>query len=229
MNALLQILPNLTIWAIVGLGVAAVVIVIERVQALYLKYNIDTDSFLEKVKGLIIADQVGEAVNLASAHSHTPLGLVSKSLLERANRDDESIQQALDISLSEAVPMLTKRLGFLNMIANVATLFGLLGTITGLIIAFQAVSSVDASQKQTILTQGISLSMNTTAFGLTVAIPVMIIYSVLHAKQAEMIEKLTGGAAKVLDYLSARNYRGFDKDEVFAAPKVKPPKAEKVS
>tara|TARA_B100001248_G_C27399566_1_gene468970 strand:+ start:9080 stop:9769 length:690 start_codon:yes stop_codon:yes gene_type:complete len=229
MNALLQILPTFTVWAIAGLGIAAVVIVIERVQALYFKYSLDSESFLEKIKGLILSDKIGEAVNLAAAHEHVPVGKVTKSLLERANRDDEAIQQALDISLSEAVPLLTRRLGFLNMIANVATLFGLLGTITGLIIAFQAVSTVDASQKQTILTQGISLSMNTTAFGLSVAIPVMIIYSVLQAKQADMIEKLSGGAAKVLDYLLARNYRGFDRNDVFSAPKVEPPSADKVS
>lgn len=227
MNTLLKLLADGTVWAICGLGIAAVVIIIDRIQALYFKYNLNTDDFLDKIKGYILSDKIDDAVKLSASHEHTPMGKVSKALLERANRDDESIQHALDISLSDSVPMLTKRLGFLNMIANVATLFGLLGTITGLILAFQAVSFADPSQKQTLLSQGISVSMNTTAFGLSVAIPVMIIYSILHSKQVHMIESLTGGSAKILDYLLSRNYRGFDQDGVFKEPKVSPPSASK--
>lgn len=224
MSGILKILSEGTVWAIFGLGVAAVVIIIDRVRALYFTYNLNVDQFLEKIKGYVMSDKIDEALSLASSHQHTPVGHVTKSLLERSNRDDESIQHALDISLSDSVPMLTQRLGFLNMIANVATLFGLLGTITGLILAFQAVSFADPSQKQTLLAQGISVSMNTTAYGLSVAIPVMIVYSILHSKQSSMIEKLTGSSAKILDYLLARNYKGFDSEAAFEAPKAKPPK-----
>lgn len=226
MSGMLKFLSEGTVWCILGLGMFAVVIIVDRIQALYRKYSLDTDNFLEKVKGYIISDDIASAVNLAASHEHTPVGKVVKSLLERANRDDDAIQQGLDISLSEAVPMLTRRLGFLSMIANVTTLFGLLGTITGLILAFQAVSFADPSQKQTLLAQGISVSMNTTAYGLSVAIPVMIIYSILHAKQAELFEDLNTSSAKVLDYLLNRNYRGFDEEGVFESTKATPPSAK---
>jgi len=233
MGSILKILSEGTTWAIFAMGLFAIVLIVERVQVLYLKFALDVDGFTTKLKGLILGDKIGEALNFASSHAHTPHGRVAKALLERANRDDEAIQQALDISLSESVPLITRRLGYLNMIANVATLFGLLGTITGLILAFQAVSFADPSQKQTLLAQGISLSMNTTAYGLAVAIPVMIVYSFLHSRQSQLIESLSNSAAKILDYLATRNYRGFDGEQVFnsesKADLPPPPPKSKVS
>ena len=111
------------------------------------------------------------------------IGTCGKRGLERSDRDDEGIYTGLDIALSEVIPALGKRLGYLAMIANVATLVGLLGTILGLIQSFEAVASADPANKSEMLANGISLAMNTTALGLSVAIPVMIFYAFLHARQ----------------------------------------------
>src|SRR4029077_15551315 len=121
---------------------------------------------------------------------------LTKNILERADRDDESIKTAHDIASMEIIPLITRRLGYLAMIANVSTLIGLLGTIHGLIQSFQAVSFADPAQKQTLLAQGISISMNTTAMGLLVAIPTMIIYSLLQARQNKLLEDIIGVSAK---------------------------------
>ncbi len=201
--------------AILLIGALGVGIIVERVHALYFRYTLDSKAFIEKIKGYIMADKISEATKLADSHAETPLGKVTKAILERSNRDDESIQQALDISMAESIPLLTRRLGYLSMISNVATLIGLLGTIYGLIMSFEAVSFADPSQKQTLLAQGISMSMNTTAFGLAVAIPVMIFYAFLHARQNALVEDLGANTAKVIDVLSARNYQGFNTDELY--------------
>ena len=93
------------------------------------------------------------------------------------------------------------------MLANIATLFGLLGTIMGLIKAFGAVANVDAATKSVMLADGISTSMNATASGLAVAIPAMIAFSVLQAKANRLTEDVEGSAMVALDLLGARLYR----------------------
>jgi biopolymer transport protein ExbB len=203
------------IWTIFITGLFGLAICAERGFVLYYKYAMDTEKFLEKVKGYIMADQIEEAVTYSAANARTPLGFVTKAVLERANRDEDAVQNALDISMAQAIPSITRRLGFLPTVANVATLMGLFGTITGLIMSFKAVAFADPSQKQTLLAQGISISMNATAFGLGVAIPIMILYAFLHSKQSEHIEKLSANTAKVLDYMLARTYKSFDSSAVY--------------
>ena len=132
-----------------------------------------------------------------------------KGVLERADRDDEGINTGLDIALSEIIPNLGKRLGYLSMIANVSTLLGLLGTIIGLIMAFAAVGDADPAQKQLVLAQGISMAMYTTALGLSVAIPTMVVYSFLHSRQNHLLEEVSEHASKVVDLLTTRHYQPF--------------------
>jgi biopolymer transport protein ExbB len=85
-----------------------------------------------------------------------------------------------------------------------------LGTIHGLIESFQAVSFADPAQKQTLLAQGISLSMNTTAMGLLVAIPTMIVYAFLQARQNKLIEDIISVSARLVDVLLSRSYQGYN-------------------
>ena len=116
------------------------------------------------------------------------------------------------------------------MIANVVTLMGLLGTITGLIMAFAAVADADPTQKSELLAKGISMAMNTTALGLTVAIPVMIIYSFLHTKQNALLENIAEQSSKVIDLITNRQYHEFSKKHNFPkAPNELDNLAEKAS
>ncbi len=191
---------------IVAMGLAALAIIIERARVLFFEYAIKTDQFMKQVKSLVLNDQVEEAITFCAANEKAPLAHVVKGVLQRADRDDDGINQGLDIALSEIIPNLGKRLGYLAMLANVATLTGLLGTIHGLIMSFQAVSSADPAQKQELLAQGISVAMNTTALGLTVAIPVMIAYAILHSRQNRLLEEVSEHSAKVVDLLTTRHY-----------------------
>jgi biopolymer transport protein ExbB/TolQ len=202
-------------YVIVVLGIFGVVIVIDRVKALYFDYSIKTDTFINQVKGLIMNNQMEEAINFCGANEKVPLAHVIKSILSRADRDDESIAQGLDIAMTEVIPLLGRRLGYLSMVSNVATLVGLLGTIQGLILSFEAVSFADPSQKQTLLAQGISLAMSTTAMGLSVAIPIMIVYAFLHARQARLLEQISEYSTKIIDILAARHTVPFTVESAF--------------
>ncbi|NQZ01983.1 MAG: MotA/TolQ/ExbB proton channel family protein [Bdellovibrionales bacterium] len=192
-----------------AMGIAGLALIIERAKVLYFDYNIKTDDFMSQVKSLVMGDKIEDAVTYCAANDKAPLAHVVKGVLERSDRDDEGINQGLDIALAEVIPNLGKRLGYLAMIANVATLTGLLGTIHGLIMSFQAVSFADPAQKQTILAQGISMAMNTTALGLTVAIPVMMAYAFLHSRQNRLLEEISEHSSKVVDLLTTRHYTPF--------------------
>lgn len=200
---------------IIGMGVIALALIIDRVRILYFEYSIKTDEFMQQIKSLVMNDQVEEAITFCSANEKSPLAHVVKSVLQRSDRDDDGIHQGLDIALAEVIPSLGKRLGFLAMIANVSTLTGLLGTIVGLIMSFSAVSFADPSQKQAVLAQGISMAMYTTALGLTVAIFVMMAYSFLHSKQNRLLEEISEQSSKVVDLLTTRHYTPFSSTTAF--------------
>lgn len=202
-------------YIIVALGIFAFALILERIKYLYIDYTLKAENFMKQIKGYILSDNIEEAVTLCNTNSKAPLAHVIKGILERANRDDEAIQQGLEVSMSEVIPHLGRRLGFLAMISNVATLMGLFGTIRGLILAFQAVSFADPAQKQTLLAQGISLSMYTTALGLAVAIPVLFTYSFLHSKQSILLEQIVECSTKVVDWLTTRHYRPFSMSSAF--------------
>ena len=132
---------------------------------------------------------------------------VSRILLQgiehyKTARRRDDFEAAMDESMMEAIPRLEKRTHYLAMFANIATLLGLLGTIVGLIKAFTAVAQVDPSMKAEILSTSISVAMNTTAFGLIVAIPLLFFYTVLQTKTTEIVDSLEMTVVKFVNVLS---------------------------
>jgi len=127
------------------------------------------------------------------------------SRLGTSHRLDD-VEAAMEEGLMEILPRLEKRTHYLATFANIATLLGLLGTIMGLIDAFTAVSGGDPSEKAALLTASISVAMNTTAFGLMVAIPLLIIYAVLQTKTTELTDSLEMAAVKFNNLL--RRHKG---------------------
>lgn len=112
-------------------------------------------------------------------------------------RDD--IQAAMQEGILEAVPRLSKRTNYLSVLANIATLLGLLGTIIGLIAAFTAVAEADPTEKATLLSQSISVAMNTTAFGLIAAIPLLLIHSILQSRTVAIVDSIEMAGLKFLN------------------------------
>lgn len=211
-------------WIIMLTGGAVVALVIERTRTLFFKYAMNVEDFTSKIQSLVLGRKHEEAVVVCAQLEDKPLAQAFKQILEKSDRDDETIYQAQDIAMSEVVPLYTKRLHYLSMLANVATLLGLLGTIHGLILSFQAVALADPAQKQALLANGIAVSMYTTALGLAVAIPAMVAFSFLVSKQNELLEQLTEKCSKLTELLTNSHMQGLTKDVVYPESKtVMPP------
>ena len=103
-----------------------------------------------------------------------------------------------------ALPSLQKRVAIMGLLANIATLLGLLGTIFGLIAAFTSVSQASAAERQEALAAGISQAMYTTAFGISVAIPLLFFHHVLSKRSEKILVEVEGGATSVLVALTGR-------------------------
>jgi biopolymer transport protein ExbB/TolQ len=123
--------------------------------------------------------------------------------IQSARRRDD-IEKAMEESLMEIVPRLEKRTHYLGTFANMATLLGLLGTVIGLIAAFAAVSTVNPAEKANLLSASISVAMNCTAFGLMVAVPLVLIHAVLQTKTTELVDSLEMASVKFLNSITER-------------------------
>jgi biopolymer transport protein ExbB len=220
---------NYLIDVAIGLmGLFSVALIIERVKALYFDYSVNPEPFMAKVTQLVEKDKVEEAITYCAANEKKPLAHVIKRILERSDRDDAAIDQSLDIAAGEVAPRLAKNLGYLAMSSNVVTLIGLLGTVVGLIMSFKAVAFADPIQKQTLLADGISLAMHATAMGLCVAIPVMVMYSFLHARQGKLFSEIDLCSNKLIELLKSRDYVAFNMNGAYPTTlETKKPQTQK--
>ncbi len=193
-------------------GVFAAAIAAERLYYILFRANINGTAFFAQIQKLIMANNIDRAIKLCNAEPNAALPRVLKAGLTRANRGDIEIQNAVDESLLEVFPQLTRRTPYLTTLANVATLTGLLGTIQGLILAFEAVAHASAETKQTLLASGISVAMFTTMSGLIVAVPTIILTSIITNKTTKIMDEVELYATKTVNLLGARR-RGTLKEE----------------
>ncbi len=202
-------------WIILMTGVAGLVLIGERGKTLYFDYGLNVTEFMNRVQTLVLGKKLDEALVLCSQMDKKPLARAFKTILEKADRDDETIFQAHDNAMSEIIPLYTKKLHYLSMLANVATMVGLLGTISGLITSFKAVSKADAALKQQLLSSGIAESLNATLLGLVVAIPAMVFFSVLSGRQNQLIEQTTEKCGKLTEVLTSSHLPQLTRQNVF--------------
>lgn len=186
-------------------------IIVERVIVLF-RNRIDTTSFVNRVIELIEGGRISKAIELCNL-SKAALPRITKAGLEEQGGSPQDIQNAIELSAMSVIPKLEKRTGYLSMVANIATLLGLLGTILGLIQSFQAVAHADASQKAALLAGGISVALNTTAFGLMVAIPCMISYSFISEKTNELIDEINENVSRIYQKLISTKQRSYEPQE----------------
>lgn len=184
-------------WAILIAQVVSVAIIAERVTALFLNRKANQKDLAKVLAEDIKAGNLEKALKRSQNLSKSqPLGSVAAAGIQ-ATLDlggKEEIQLKMDEVLLEEASRVEKRIGFLAMFANVATLLGLLGTITGLIHSFAGIGNANPVEKATLLSQGISLAMNTTAYGLIVAVPALIMYAVLQNRASRLTDDLNKAA-----------------------------------
>jgi biopolymer transport protein ExbB/TolQ len=160
----------------------------------------------KQVMPLLMEGKYGQAV-AATEKSKSALSRILRYGLDRADSDHsrDNVEVAMEEGLMETVPRLEKRTHYLATFANIATLLGLLGTIMGLIQAFTAVANANPAEKADMLSASISVAMNTTAFGLMAAIPMLLIYTVLQTKTTELVDSLEMASVKFLNILTERH------------------------
>ena len=193
--------PILIVFAV---GVA---IAIERYVTLSIVTN-KNRAVWEKVQPLLTEGEFDEARALTSEDESTISQVLNMGLtLQGTVRRREDIEIAMEESMMEIVPRLEKRTPYVALASSIATLLGLLGTIMGLIQAFTAVANANPAEKADLLSASISVAMNTTAFGLMVAIPLLIIRAIRTSKTVDIVDSLEMATVKSLNVFSRRAKR----------------------
>jgi biopolymer transport protein ExbB/TolQ len=183
-----------------------IAIIIERFAFQLSRYRVNSKEFFAQVKKLVAAGNIDRAIKLCDAGDYPVLQLV-KSGLTHANKGPDEIDAALSEKIAELKPAVEKRIGALWSLANIATLIGLLGTVSGLINTFAAVAAQGLSQadKQRLLSLGIAEAMYNTAFGLGIAVTCMIAHILLHTRAKNIAHDLDGTMERVFNLLTITN------------------------
>jgi biopolymer transport protein ExbB len=187
-------------WPILITSIFVVGLIIERALFLF-RASIDKNKFVPALQKLILQGNVAQAIKFCSG-ANVPLANVVKAGLLKVNKSDQEVQAAMDEAALRELPKIEKRTGYLAMLGNIATLMGLLGTVTGLIKSFGAVAGVDPSKKAEMLAEGISEAMNCTAFGLLVGICSLIAFSILNGKTQHILDDINEVTVQVLNLVT---------------------------
>ncbi|MBX3182053.1 MAG: MotA/TolQ/ExbB proton channel family protein [Polyangiaceae bacterium] len=184
-------------------------IVIERILFQVTRYRVNSTEFFAQIKKLVLAGNIDRAIKNCEAKDYPILQLV-KAGLTNANKDEAEIDAALSEKLSELKPQAEKRIGALWSLANIATLIGLLGTVSGLIATFNAIAAPGLSQaiKQQKLSNGIAEAMYNTALGLGIAVFCMITHIILHTRAKAIQHDLESTMERTFNLLTIQNRRG---------------------
>lgn len=199
-------------YAILATGLLVLALTLERFWVIQRAAQLNSAKLGKDLLRLVRGGDKRGAVALCQK-VEAPVTRVAKAILQRESAasspaDGEALQAAADGAATVVLPPLGRRLSYLNMLANTATLLGLLGTIFGLTTAFNAVDTADASQRSAFLAAGISQALNTTAFGLIIAVPALLVHGFLVSKvegivdsvdalSVRLISLLTGGAEEL--------------------------------
>jgi biopolymer transport protein ExbB len=190
---------------VMNLVVSAIVvtIIIERAAFQLSRYRVNSKEFFAQIKKLVAAGNIDRAIKLCDASDYPILQLV-KSGLTHANKGPDEIDAALSEKLSELKPAVEKRIGALWSLANIATLIGLIGTVSGLIRTFASIAAQGLSQadKQRMLSNGIAEAMYNTAFGLGIAVVCMIAHVILHTRSKNIQHDLDSTTERVFNLLT---------------------------
>ncbi len=191
-------------WVILGISVVATVVFLDRFFTLYVRSSFNMRGFLSRVLRLVETQDYRQALETCNVRTAHPLPKIIKAGISRSNRRDKEIERAMEEEMLRALPSIQRGLGFLALLANSATLLGLLGTIFGLIKAFSSVNAASAAARQQVLAEGISMAMYTTAFGIMVAVPILFAHTMISGRVDRLLIQMEEGASALLGSLAAR-------------------------
>jgi biopolymer transport protein ExbB/TolQ len=184
-------------WIILVIFIIIVAIIIERAVYL-LKATVDKDKLLALLKSQVMSGNVQGAIKVCSGNP-TPMTRIVQAGLMKFNKSDHEVQSAMDESSLRELPRINKRTPYLAMLANLATLAGLFGTIGGMIKSFGAAAGADASRKASLLAEGISEAMNCTFFGIGVALVGLIGFALIQGKTQNTTDDINEVTVQVVN------------------------------
>jgi len=180
----------------------------ERVIFLFTKFRVNNKELLAQVRKLVQAGNIDRAVKLCEAGDF-PVFRVFRAGLTQVNRGEEAVVTSIEEQMMDMAPMVEKRINALWSLANIATLFGLLGTILGLIHTFSALDRVtDPGQRQQALARGISEAVNNTALGLGIAVGCMVAHLLLSEWKKNILADLELNVSKLQNLLTVGRPQG---------------------
>ncbi len=191
-------------YVLLGVSVVAFAIVVDRIITLFIRSKLNVPNFMGQVIRSVESRDYSRAIETCNIRTKHPLPKIVKAGLSKSNRREKEIERAMEEEMLKALPGIQRGVGFLGLLGNTATLLGLLGTIFGLIMAFEGVSAASATARQKVLAEGISVAMYTTAFGLIVAVPILFAHQIISGRIERLLIQLEEGATALLVALAGR-------------------------
>lgn len=191
-------------WVILAVLAVSLAVMIERAVFYFIICRRTGEKILPKAIHALNQGRIEEAKQAVKGSA--PLhGLLSVAI-ERfgLNMSQTEIEEGVEEAAIREMPRMAQRLNYLSLFSNIATLLGLIGTISGLQSSFSSLAAVEASKKAAMLAAGIAEAMNTTAFGLIVAVPCMIMYTLFYNKQAQLTKDLDQSVVRLVNYMKKK-------------------------
>ena len=210
---------GLFMYFIFGFGLLSAGFIVERYLELFVRAKSAPQDFRAQVLNFLSRGDLNGAQSYIQTSGNgaavATVALVGIKIRNNAGGEEE-LQARMDERLSHEISHIDRRTGFLGMFGNVATLLGLLGTISGMIHSFAAVANASPADRATMLSKGISEAMNCTAFGLLVAIPALVAYAVFQNRTDRLVTEMTETTTEIYNDLlflteseKATTYRGI--------------------
>lgn len=189
---------GIIMWIILLAGFVMIALAAERAYYLFLKCDSGNRSLLNVISKYLKTGEYEKAIKHASGVS-TPLAKGIVCILQNRAKGSKAIKKSVDEVFLTEGPKIKRNVHYLNMLANVATLIGLTGTIFGTMECFDAIANAPAAQRAQQLASGISVTMSATLFGLFVAVPSVLTHSVLSGKADKLLEDLDEKTTKLIN------------------------------
>lgn len=196
---------------IIACSVIAVAVVIERLWHLR-RAEINTEEFMENISETLKRNKILDAIDKCNAMPG-PIAHILKAGILKHDRSRMEIREAIEDAGLHEIPRLEKNLGILATIAHISPLLGLLGTVTGMVRAFQVIEQKSVSLipvNPGDLAGGIWEALITTVAGLAVAIPTYVAYNFLVSKTDGFVLQMEKSATDLINILGTKR----ESDEV---------------
>jgi len=191
---------GILMWPIMMCSVVGLAITVERFFALR-RADIDTREFMDVMRQVLRQNRIPEAIEICD-ETEAPVSRIMKAGILKHNRSKEDIREAIEDAGRFEIPRLERYLSALATCANIAPLLGLLGTVSGMIKAFAQIQNLRGQVNPSDLAEGISNALVTTAAGLTVAIPMLVVYNYFVTRVDSMVIEMELSSSELVELLT---------------------------